>query len=55
MTYYIYVYIYIYIQVQKKLLKVKPHAEVLAFGAHMFEGLQNFNNSQVKVHSMFSM
>ena len=40
---------------KKKLLKVKPQAEVLAFGAYMFESLQSFNNSQVKAHSMFSM
>ena len=40
---------------KKKLLKVKPQAEVLAFGAYMFESLQSFNNSQVEAHSMFSM
>ena len=34
---------------------MKPQAEVLTFGAYMFESLQNFNNSQVKAHSMFSM
>ena len=47
-------YIYIY---EKKLLKVKPQAEVLAFGAYVFESLQSFNNSlsQVKAHSMFPM
>ena len=45
-------YIYIY---EKKLLKVKPQAEVLTFGGYMFESLQNLNNSQVKAHSMFSM
>ena len=39
---YIYIYIYIY---EKKLLKVKPQAEVLAFGAYVFESLQSFNNS----------
>ena len=32
---------------KKKLLKVKPQAEVLAFGVYMFESLQSFNNSQV--------
>ena len=36
------IYIYIY---EKKLLKVKPQAEVLAFGAYVFESLQSFNNS----------
>ena len=41
---YIYIYIYIYIY-EKKLLKVKPQAEVLAFGAYVFESLQSFNNS----------
>ena len=52
----IYIYIYIYILYKKKkLLKVKPQAELLAFGAYMFESLQSFNNSQVKAHSMFSM
>ena len=40
---------------KKKLLKVKPQAEVLAFGAYMFESLQSFNNSQVEAHCMFSM
>ena len=35
--------------------KVKPQAEVLAFGAYIFESLQSFNNSQVKAHSMFSL
>ena len=30
---------------------MKPHTEVLAFGAYMFESLQSFNNYQVKVHS----
>ena len=41
---------------KKKLLKVKPQAEVLAFGAYMFESLQSFNNnSQVEAHSMCSM
>ena len=50
------IYIYIYIQVQKKkLLKAKSQAEVLAFGAHMFESLQRFNKSQANAHSMFSM
>ena len=54
--YYVYIYIYIYIQVQKKkLLKAKSQAEVLAFGAHMFESLQRFNKSQANAHSMFSM
>ena len=50
----LYIYIYIY---EKKLLKVKPQAEVLAFGAYVFESLQSFNNSlsQVKAHSMFPM
>ena len=38
----LYIYIYIY---EKKLLKVKPQAEVLAFGAYVFESLQSFNNS----------
>ena len=41
---YIYVYIYIYIYKKKKLLKVKLQAEVLSFGAYMFER-QSFNNS----------
>ena len=49
---YIYVCIYIYICI---LLRVKPHAEVLAFGAFMFETLQSFYNSLIKAHSMFSM
>ena len=40
---------------KKKLLKAKLQAEVLAFGACMFESLQSFNNSQVKAHSIFSM
>ena len=42
---------------KKKLLEVKPQAEVPAFGAYMFESLQrqSFNNSQVEAHSMFSM
>ena len=40
---------------KKKLLKVKPQAEVLAFGAYMFESLQSFNNSQVEAHSICSM
>ena len=40
---------------KKKLLKVKPEAEVLAFGAYMFESLHSFNNSQVKAHTIFSM
>ena len=40
---------------KKKLLKVKPQTEVLAFGAYMFQSLQCFTNSQVKAHSMFSM
>ena len=40
---------------KKKLLKVKPQAEVLAFGAYMFESLQSFNNSQDEAHSMCSM
>ena len=40
---------------KKNLLKVKPQAEVLAFGAYMFESLQSFNNSQVEAHSMVSM
>ena len=42
---------------KKKLLKVKPQAEVPAFGAYVFESLQrqSFNNSQVEAHSMFSM
>ena len=34
---------------------MKIQAEVLAFGARMFERLQSFNNSQVKAQSMFSM
>ena len=34
---------------------MKPQAEVLAFGAYIFESLQRFNNSQVEAHSMFSM
>ena len=42
---YIYIYyIYIYIYKKKKLLKVKLQAEVLTFGAYMFER-QSFNNS----------
>ena len=42
---YIYIiYIYIYIYKKKKLLKVKLQAEVLSFGAYMFER-QSFNNS----------
>ena len=40
---------------KKKLLKVKPQAEVLAFGAFMFESLESFNNSQVGAHSMCSV
>ena len=40
---------------KKKLLKVKPQAEVLAFGANMFESLQSFSNSQVKAHFMLSI
>ena len=40
---------------KKKLLKVKPQAEVLAFGSYMFESLQSFNNSQVEAHSICSM
>ena len=32
---------------EKKLLKVKPQAEGLAFGAYMFESLQSFNNAQI--------
>ena len=35
---------YIYIYKKKKLLKVKLQAEVLSFGAYMFER-QSFNNS----------
>ena len=63
---YIYIYIYIYLKHEfdkgmrelnkykkKKLLKVKPQAEVLAFGAYMFESLQSFNNSQVKLTPCF--
>ena len=42
--YIIYKYIYIYIYKKKKLLKVKLQAEVLTFGAYMFER-QSFNNS----------
>ena len=38
---------------QKKLLKVKSQVEVLAFGAYMFESLQSFNNSQVKLTLCF--
>ena len=34
---------------------MRPHGEVLAFGAYMFESLQSFNNSQVKAHSMFDI
>ena len=34
---------------------MKPQAEVLAFGAYMFDSLQSFNNFQVKAHSMFSI
>ena len=34
---------------------MKPQAQVLAFGAYVFESLQSFNNSQVKAHSMISM
>ena len=36
-------------------MKVKPQAEVLAFGAYMFESLQSFNDSQGKAHSVFSI
>ena len=42
--YIIYIYIYIYIYKKKMLLKVKLQAEVLSFGAYMFER-QSFNNS----------
>ena len=31
----------------KKLLKVKPQAEVLAFGAYMFENQVKFANSRI--------
>ena len=44
-----------WINIRKKLLRMKPQAEVLAFGAYMFESLQSFYNSLIKVHSMFSM
>ena len=40
---------------KKKLLKVQRQAEVLAFGAFMFESLESFNNSQVEAHSMCSV
>ena len=34
----VYIYIYMYMCIyEKKLLKVKPQAEVLAFGEYMFE------------------
>ena len=57
---YIYIYIYIYICIYiKKLLKVKPHAEVIAFGAYMFESLQKFkptaNMSKLQNLSAISM
>ena len=42
-------YVYVYI------LRAKPPAEVLAFGAYMFESLQSFYNSLIKAYSMFSM
>ena len=34
---------------------MKRQAEVLAFGAYMFESLQSFNNSQVEAHSLCSV
>ena len=35
------------------LLKVKPEAEVLAFGAYI--SLQCYDNCQIKAHSLFCM
>ena len=34
---------------KKTLFNVKYQIEVFAFGAHMFQSLQSFKNSQVKV------
>ena len=48
-------YIYIYIYILEKIVEVKPQAEVLAFGAYMFESLQSFNNSQVKAYCMSNL
>ena len=50
-----YMYIYIYIYILEKIVEVKPQAEVLAFGAYMFESLQSFNNSQVKAYCMSNL
>ena len=53
--FYRYLYHTFYKYEKKRLLKVKPQAEVFAFGVYMFKSLQSFNNSQVKAHSMLSM
>ena len=38
---------------KKKSLTVKFQVEVFAFGAHIFESLESFNNSQVTLTACF--
>ena len=38
---------------KQKLLTVKSQVEVFALGAYLFESLQSFNNSQVKLTLCF--